>query len=377
MAFDLEALLSDPMIQVGLSLLGQRRQPGENIFTGVGRGAMQGMGNVAAMNEYAQRKTTAKQQQEALEMRKKLVERIRGQVQPRPLAFNPQEGDEQVRQQYDENQIMADAIAAGASPDTYMSRTMAREQAQAALAARMAEAQAARAQKAEQFQQTLEERKLSREQIAELRKMQIAQTGALRGALSQNVNPVQVIGPDGNPIYVHPSQAYGKSPVAKTPNLNIQNEQKRQSAIAALEFADTELKNLDKMIETNPRSIGPFGLAQRGMETAVGTAFPNAATPAIDTRNKQMNILATIRKRISDSNASNRDITQALEIIGGNIMTSPGATRRAIADLRKNLSGQKTALEKVGGPSGGGGGNLTPAEQRELDELRRRFGSAQ
>lgn len=367
--FNLEELINSPVFHIGMGLLGQQQQPGEGPLAGLGRGMQQGMQTYGAVQQMLQKK-------QGLELRKKLAESIRNQSPaPRPLAFNPEPGDAERLRQYQENQVLADSIMAGGNLDAYFARQMQRETREDQQQARRELAEANRNDQMTRHRESLEERRLQRESIEAHRNASLQQALALRQLAAGNVQPVQIVDPEsGNVTYVHPSQAYGKQVPPKAGSLNLNNEQKRQSAMAALDFADQELARLDQMVQQNPRTVGPSGIIKRGLETAKGFVIPDAQTPAIDVRNEQMNILATIRKRISDSNASNRDINQALEIIGGGLMTTPGATSRSISTLREQLREQRNALGRVGGtpsPTASGGGGLSPAEQAELDALRR------
>lgn len=385
--FDFNALFQDPMFMIGLGLMTQQQQPGERPLAAASRGIAQGIGNLNTFQQMEQRKALVDKEKRALELRQQLAENIRARAaKPRPLAFEPQPGDEQVQKNYDEQNMIADIIAAGGSPDTYLTRSMMREQAAAEGARKSEEARLNREAQAKRDEDTLEERRLNREQtgryqdaLIEIRNAQIAQARALHGALSQNAAPVQIIGPDGQPMYVHPSQAYGKSPVAKV-NLNIANEQKRKETLAAIEFADAELKKLDAMTRSNPRiSTGPLSLVNQGYEAAMGAVNPYAESPAIDIRNKRTAIVSSIKKALGRAGVdSNQDINQQLEILGGGTLNTAGASVQSISSLRKKL---RSVYKAYGGnvpddtenqptrEKSGKIGGLTPAEQKELAEL--------
>lgn len=340
------------MLQIGLGILSQEDRFGDRPLSGIVRGAFQGATNatqIANQNELmAERKANAAEKQRVIQARMALAERIKKMApQPRPLAFPRQEGDEQTLQNYNDQHAMADAIVAGMSPAEYFNVQTRKAENEAARIERGEQAAANRQAQAEalkeRFAQQLELAKMHGADMKELRQMQLQQSLALREMANSNARPVEVYDPvTGAVTLVKPSDSYGKQ--APPRSVNLTNEQKRQQSLAALDFADQELAKLDAQIEKNPRSIGPVGYVQRFYETGKGMVTPEAKTPAIDTRNVQMNTLATIRKRITDANASNRDIEHALETMGGSLLSTAGSARTSIVDLRKQLKMQREAL---------------------------------
>lgn len=366
--FDFNQLMQDPMFQIGLGMLAQPRSWQNRGLAGMAQGAMQGIGNLQQVQQFQRQQQESAQMQQiraatlanqaAEEERKQalvasrnaLVQRLRGTApQPRPFAFKPQEGDAEVMKDFNEINFAADAIAAGASPDAYLARVMQLDEKKAAREQRAAEKEEQRILEEKRHNDILAERRLTREGLEASRNATLAQAKALHALASGNVRPVEVFDPATGQInLVHPSQSYGKQAPPKA--VSLTNEDKRKSAVAALDFADKELRTLETMITANPRSVGPGGAVARVWETAKGIAAPESSTPSLDIRNQQLNIIASIRKRLTDANASNRDIAQTLEIIGGGLMGTAGASKRSITTLREQLKSQRESLHRAAPP---------------------------
>lgn len=128
LGFDFEQLMANPMFQMGLGMLGQQRQWGDSAFSPVARGALQGFNNLQNIRQFQQDQQLRALQIADIERKREQAERHMKILQdaseaykarapkPRPLAFTPQLGDEQVSRNYQDTQIIGNMLGAGVDP---------------------------------------------------------------------------------------------------------------------------------------------------------------------------------------------------------------------------------------------------------------------
>lgn len=135
-----------------------------------------------------------------------------------------------------------------------------------------AEQEQARAAKAAELQAKMDDAKASRAERLEAQKemLKLQQQGRedmMRMAASMRPAPpaqapVAVIGPDGQPMYVSPSQAIGQRPASKTnenklPTSALKMQQEEIDAIGTTATIASDLKAITKQIEGGALKVGP------------------------------------------------------------------------------------------------------------------------
>lgn len=112
--FDFMEFLSNPIVQASLGIMSQQRKPGEGPLAPIGRGVLQGMDSYQQRQQMQQQQDQLKQQAVA---RNGLADVFKQMAPiPRPLAFEPQPGDEEAMRKYNQYQAMGNAVGAGIDP---------------------------------------------------------------------------------------------------------------------------------------------------------------------------------------------------------------------------------------------------------------------
>jgi len=128
LGFDFDQLMQSPAFQMGIGMLAQPRSWENRGFAGVAQGALQGMQNTQQARQFAVQRKMQEQQLADAAAKKEAATRkmsllkdaatayMLKQPKPRPMAFNPQPGDEAVRDQFAGAQTTAKMIEAGIDP---------------------------------------------------------------------------------------------------------------------------------------------------------------------------------------------------------------------------------------------------------------------
>lgn len=221
-----------------------------------------------------------------------------------------------------------------------------------------AEQEQARAAKAAELQAKMDDAKASRAERLEAQKemLKLQQQGRedmMRMAASMRPAPpaqapVAVIGPDGQPMYVSPSQAIGQRPASKTnenklPTSALKMQQEEVEAIGTAGTISADLDALTRQIDSGKLKIGPVqNLVSRGKNLA-GLSDENS-------RNFQ-SFAATLEKLRNDSLRLNKgvqtegDAVRAWNEILTNI-NDPQVVKQRLAEVKK-INERAAGLRKM------------------------------
>lgn len=221
-----------------------------------------------------------------------------------------------------------------------------------------AEQEQARAAKAAELQAKMDDAKASRAERLEAQKemLKLQQQGRedmMRMAASMRPAPpaqapVAVIGPDGQPMYVSPSQAIGQRPASKTnenklPTSALKMQQEEVEAIGTAGTISADLDALTRQIDSGKLKIGPVeNLLSKGKNLA-GLSDENS-------RNFQ-SFAATLEKLRNDSLRLNKgvqtegDAVRAWNEILTNI-NDPQVVKQRLAEVKK-INERAAGLRKM------------------------------
>jgi hypothetical protein len=187
---------------------------------------------------------------------------------------------------------------------------------------------------------------------------------------------VPAVDANGNQIFIQPS------PRADTPPRVVgdafpperadatkrkEREAEGQRIWQSIDRQITELESIISSTEGKFTSAtGIKGLVTRVGETATGAINPDAATPALDAKNRKELLVASLRKTMADSNMSKAD-KEALETAIGGIESAwgtKGSTLRGLNNLRsfardKYVKGDTRPAPRI----------ATPKTKAEFDAL--------
>lgn len=215
--------------------------------------------------------------------------------------------------------------------------------------------------------------------------------------------PIAIIGPDGNPVLVPPSQSYGKQPYSakagappapeysppegfrairlQKPLQSAQAEKVTEAMQGSLQAAQIAERQ-QELYDTISKKYGS-GLLAKGM---AGIASLAGVDPLIDEyKSNQLKMVQAglaIQKGVQTEGDAVRELGSGVQI-GMTAQAHRKVTERAVRQARQAinmneamLNGYALVPNSVGGDHSPATstGNLSPAEQAELDALRKRFG---
>lgn len=143
------------------------------------------------------------------------------------------------------------------------------------------------------------------------------------------------------------------------------------------------ISELEQSVATAPRrTVGPLSGVARTVEGVVGAvagtdAFGSQANVAEQSRQRLITLLGQVGQ-LNLAKASNKDMERIQASLGANTWSTPEAFKKGLADIKdvvailKAGEGQPSPLPRASGQ--GAPSTLSPQEQQELEELRKRFG---
>ncbi len=199
--------------------------------------------------------------------------------------------------------------------------------------------------------------------------------------------PVAVLGPDGKPVFVPPSQAYGKRPALKPDERKLQTEEAAATrrAEGAVNRADVVIQKIDEVLpKVSPFTTGTVGTLlgkipgtgaydlEKGIDTVkanIGFQELQAMREASPTGGA-LGQVAVQELNMLQAVLSNLDKGQSKDVLKSNL-----------EQVRKHFDNWRSVMKQSAGQAGStqvGPGTATPAglsqdEQKELDALRSRF----